>query len=103
YLHSPLQFFLKHVAEIKEPPRIAQEFEMNLLGTIIHNVMEAIYKPFKGVEDFISTQILLEKIKDIDSLILLQIAKEYAMEIKEVRELNSLQRIDRKSTRLNSS
>src|SRR5690606_9462187 len=93
YLHSPLQFFLKHVAEIKEPPRIAQEFEMNLLGTIIHNVMEAIYKPFKGVEDFISTQILLEKIKEIDSLILLQIAKEYAMEIKEVRELNSLQRI----------
>src|SRR5690606_41842160 len=52
YLQSPLQFFLKHVADIKEPPSISHEFEMNRLGTVIHNVMEKLLKPYKGLEHF---------------------------------------------------
>ncbi|MCA5004363.1 PD-(D/E)XK nuclease family protein [Sphingobacterium bovistauri] len=93
YLQSPLQFFFKHVAEIKEPPRISQEFEMNLLGTVIHNVMETILKPLKGLEDFTPTKQLLEKVNDVDGLVLLEIARQYNPEIKEINELNSLQRI----------
>ncbi|UZJ65861.1 PD-(D/E)XK nuclease family protein [Sphingobacterium sp. KU25419] len=56
YLQSPLQFFLKYVAEIKEPPSITQEFEMNNLGTVIHNVMEKVYLPFKGADQFVPIQ-----------------------------------------------
>lgn len=93
YLLSPLQFFFKHVAEIKEPPRISQEFEMNVLGTVIHNVMETILKPYKGLPEFTSTQVLKDKIDEVDSLIILEIAKQYTVEFTELKELNSLQRI----------
>ncbi|WP_159637622.1 PD-(D/E)XK nuclease family protein [Sphingobacterium composti Ten et al. 2007 non Yoo et al. 2007] len=93
YLLSPLQFFFKHVAEIKEPPRISQEFEMNVLGTVIHNVMETILKPYKGLKEFTSTQVLRDKINEVDTLIILEIAKQYGVEITELKELNSLQRI----------
>src|SRR5690606_9896240 len=51
YLQSPLQFFLKYIADIKEPPSISQEFEMNKLGTVIHNVMESILRPYKRSEE----------------------------------------------------
>lgn len=93
YLQSPLQFFLKHIAEIKEPPRISQEFEMNLLGTVIHNVMETILRPYKGVEEFIPTKVLLENIAEVDQLIIAEIALQYQTELKELLDLNSLQRI----------
>lgn len=93
YLLSPLQFFFKHVAEIKEPPRISQEFEMNLLGTVIHNVMESILKPYKGLQDFTSTKVLRDKVSEVENLIIVEIAKQYELEIKELNELNSLQRI----------
>ena len=93
YLLSPLQFFFKHVAEIKEPPRISQEFEMNLLGTVIHNVMETILKPYKGLQEFTSTKVLLDKIHEVESLVVAEIAQQYQVEFKELSELNSLQRI----------
>lgn len=93
YLLSPLQFFFKHVAEIKEPPRISQEFEMNVLGTVIHNVMETILKPYKGLEEFTSTKVLREKVEEVDALIILEIGRQYGIETKELKELNSLQRI----------
>lgn len=93
YLQSPLQFFFKHVAEIKEPPRISQEFEMNILGTVIHNVMETILKPYKGLADFTSTQVLRNKISEVDALIIAEMASLYAVELKSLEDMNSLQRI----------
>ena len=93
YLLSPLQFFFKHVAEIKEPPRISQEFEMNILGTVIHNVMETILKPYKGLTDFTPTKALKEKINDVDSLVIAEMANQYKIELTSLNDLNSLQRI----------
>ncbi|WP_437920689.1 PD-(D/E)XK nuclease family protein [Sphingobacterium sp. LRF_L2] len=93
YLQSPLQFFLKHVAEIKEPPIISHEFEMNRLGTVIHNVMETILKPYKGLDTWTSTNILKEKKKNIDTLVLREIGEQYATNIHLLDELNSMQRI----------
>src|SRR5690606_10764684 len=54
YLQSPLQFFLRYVAEIKEQPAISQEFEMNRLGTVVHEVMEKIFQPYQGKNEFTS-------------------------------------------------
>ncbi|WP_164111134.1 MULTISPECIES: PD-(D/E)XK nuclease family protein [Sphingobacterium] len=93
YLASPLQFFLKHVAEIKEPPAISQEFEMNRLGTVIHEVMEKILFPYKGIAAFTSTNELKEKIGTIESLVLKEIGNQYHSTFKSVEELNSLQTI----------
>ncbi len=93
YLQSPLQFFLKHVAEIKEPPSISQEFEMNKLGTVIHDAMEKILKPYKGKNKFTATSLLLEKIQDIDNFVLIEIGTQYDTVFGSIEELDSLQRI----------
>lgn len=93
YLQSPLQFFLKHVAEIKEPPSITQEFEMNKLGTVIHEVMEKIFLPFKDINEFTSTQRLKENLADVDTLIVREIGNQYFSDFKYWDDLNSLQRI----------
>ena len=98
YLASPLQFFLKHIAEIKEPPSISQEFEMNRLGTVIHEVMEKIFQPYKGVEEFTPTAVLKDKIVSIELLVLQEIAHQYHMDIQSMDDLNSLQRIMHKIT-----
>jgi ATP-dependent helicase/nuclease subunit B len=93
YLQSPLQFFLKYVAEIKEPPTISHEFEMNRLGTVIHNVMETILKPYKGLADITSTKVLETKLQEIDELVVREIGMQYHTEITSVDALNSMQRI----------
>lgn len=93
YLQSPLQFFLKYVAEIKEPPTLSQEFEMNKLGTVIHEVMEKILQPFKGLESFTSTSELKKKLKSVDNLVIQEIAKLYHVELQKLEDLNSMQRI----------
>src|SRR5690606_10327507 len=93
YLQSPLQFFLKYIADIKEPPSISQEFEMNKLGTVIHHVMESILRPYKGNTELTSTKVLLDKIADIDQLTLTEIGRQYHTVIHMMEELNSLQRI----------
>lgn len=93
YLQSPLQFFLKHVAEIKEPPAVAQEFEMNKLGNIIHNTMEEIFKPFIGIDKFTDTKALQKQICLVDAKVVTQIGQEYHSPLASIDELNSLQRI----------
>lgn len=93
YLQSPLQFFFKHVAEIKEPPSLSQEFEMNKLGTIIHNVMEIALKRYKGKQEFTPTQDLARLFPSIDQWVVQEIAQQYESNFTQVSELNSLQRI----------
>ena len=93
YLQSPLQFFLKHIAGIKEPPSISQEFEMNKLGTVIHNVMEKIFLPFKGQQDFTPTTVLRHEIDKIEAQVIREIGLQYQIELKTTHDLNSLQRI----------
>lgn len=93
YLQSPLQFFLKYVAEIKEPPTLSQEFEMNKLGTVIHEVMEKVLQPYKGVESFTSTNELKKKLTIIDQLVIQEIAVLYHVKLEKLDDLNSMQRI----------
>src|SRR5690606_17761390 len=93
YLISPLQFFLKYVAEIKEPPSISQEFEMNKLGTVIHECMEHLLSPFKGTQDFTSTTELHKAIQRVDKTVIQEIGKQYLAEYRQLEDLNSLQRI----------
>ncbi|QRQ60701.1 PD-(D/E)XK nuclease family protein [Sphingobacterium multivorum] len=93
YLQSPLQFFLKHIAGIKEPPSISQEFEMNKLGTVIHNVMEKIFLPFKGQQDFTPTSVLQKQFDKVEAQVIREIGLQYQIELKATNDLNSLQRI----------
>src|SRR5690606_5021616 len=71
----------------------SQEFEMNKLGTVIHNVMEDILRPYKGRDEFTTTKVLLDKIEDVDKLTLTEIGAQYHTAFQAMEELSSLQRI----------
>lgn len=93
YLQSPLQFFLKHIAGIKEPPSVSQEFEINNLGSIIHEVMEKIFTPYRGMRDFVATKRLEESIPQIETMVVQEIGHQYHTTYDTAADLNSLQRI----------
>lgn len=93
YLQSPLLFFLKYVADIKEPPMLLQEFEVNKLGTVVHNVMEKIFAPYKGLLDFTATSLLSDALKDVDALVVSEIGLLYHTVFRHIDELSSMQRI----------
>ncbi|WP_313189477.1 PD-(D/E)XK nuclease family protein [Sphingobacterium sp.] len=93
YLMSPLQFFLKYVAEIKEPPSISQEFEMNKLGTVIHNCMEHLLTAILDRKDFVPTSELEKALEKVDTVVIQEIGRQYESELHTLEDLNSLQRI----------
>jgi len=47
YLQSPLLFFLKYIAKIKEPQLLTDDFEANRIGSIIHEIMQQFYEELK--------------------------------------------------------
>jgi len=93
YLNSPLEFFIKYVAEIKEPPTISQEIEANKLGTIIHNVMERILTPFLGLEDFSSTQELKLLKSKVSQHVVQEIGIQHYKNYTKLNELSALEHI----------
>lgn len=46
YVNSPLEFFFKYIAGIKEPPTLKTEVESNRVGNVIHRAMQLLYEPF---------------------------------------------------------
>ncbi|MNT14589.1 ATP-dependent helicase/deoxyribonuclease subunit B [compost metagenome] len=66
---------------------------MNKLGTVIHNVMEKIFLPFKDQKDFIPTNILQQQFNQIESFVVREIGFQYQVELNSTSDLNSLQRI----------
>ena len=48
YLNCPLCFYYEHVEQIREQDEVVEDVDAGLFGTIFHNVMERLYKPFEG-------------------------------------------------------
>lgn len=48
YKNCSLQFYFKYIEKIKEPDEIVTELEANVIGSILHKILEDIYIPLKG-------------------------------------------------------
>lgn len=48
YLRNPMQFYFQRVLGINEVDEVEENVALNTLGTIIHNSLEELYKPFIG-------------------------------------------------------
>jgi len=59
YIDCPVKFYYKYVKKFKEPDEVVEELDSGLFGTIFHDVMENIYKPFRGK---------IVKVEDIHSI-----------------------------------
>ncbi len=48
YISCPLQFFLSRVCRIEEPADPGETIDSATMGTVIHGVLEEMYRPFNG-------------------------------------------------------
>jgi len=63
YLTCPLQFYFRYSAGLDEPDEISEEVDAMIFGTLFHDSMENIYKPFidKTIDSEIITGIINNK------------------------------------------
>jgi hypothetical protein len=47
YINCTLQFYFKEIAKIEEEKEIEESFSSMLIGNVLHNILEEIYKPYK--------------------------------------------------------
>jgi len=62
YLTCPLQFYFRYSAGLDEPDEISEEVDAMIFGTLFHDAMENIYKPF--IDKTIDSEIISEIIKN---------------------------------------
>jgi len=93
YLQSPLLFFLKYVAGIKEPPRVTEEFEMNRLGTVVHLAMQDVYEALKAADELITADRIRKKIRELPEICLRALSNVIYEDAAVLRTPNSMQRI----------
>lgn len=48
YLRNPIQFYMQRILGIREMDEVEESVALNTLGTIIHQVLENLYKPYLG-------------------------------------------------------
>jgi ATP-dependent helicase/nuclease subunit B len=48
FINSPLEFYYYYVLGIKEQDSVEEDMEASTFGSVVHDVIEAIYKPFEG-------------------------------------------------------
>lgn len=65
YLNSPLEFFFKYIAGIKEPSAPSEGIEANKLGDVIHAVMQHFYEELSADQSLITRKAIEEKLKTL--------------------------------------
>lgn len=48
YLHNPIQFYKQKILKIKEFDNVEETIAHNTLGTVVHETLDELYKPFIG-------------------------------------------------------
>ncbi len=65
YLNCSLSFYFRYIGKIKVDELTSDEIESNIMGTIIHNVLQFFYKPFENkiitTEDLIKIKYEIKK------------------------------------------
>ncbi len=64
YIRNPIDFYFQKVLRIRGFEEVEETVAANTLGTIIHDTLEAFYKPFESV--FLTSEILVQMKRQID-------------------------------------
>ncbi|MTG97539.1 MULTISPECIES: PD-(D/E)XK nuclease family protein [Myroides] len=75
YLRNPIQFYMQRVLGIREVEEVEESVALNTLGTIIHNSLENLYKPYRG--ELLSVDIIKKLLSIADQEVQDQFEKEY--------------------------
>jgi len=95
YINCPLKFYFKKVIGLKQPESLESDIEANVMGKVIHGVLEDLFKPFEEkvidlnklqIPDKKIRRLILEKFKEefpggsLDAgknLLIVEVAVEY--------------------------
>lgn len=77
YIRNPIDFYERYILGIKEVEEIEETVAANTLGTIVHNTLETLYKPF--INNILSIEILKLLLHNTDN----QVAAEFQNTFKE--------------------
>lgn len=75
YIYNPISFYEQKVLKIKEADDVEETIAANTMGTVIHDVLEHMYKPFIG--KFIMKGHIVEMQKSINELLHIYFEKHY--------------------------
>ncbi|QNL51126.1 PD-(D/E)XK nuclease family protein [Olivibacter sp. SDN3] len=70
YIQSPLLFFFKNIAKIKEPDQLMDDFQVNKIGSVLHEVMQWFYEDLKSTNATITANRIHEKCSELPTLCL---------------------------------
>ena len=87
YLDCPLKFYFSVVEGIREEEEVSETIESDVFGSILHKVMEELYKPFQGK---MVTGDLLKAIRKDTALLTGAIARAFASEFFKTEVVRSL-------------
>lgn len=93
YLNSPLEFFFRYVARIKEPPTISEGIEANKLGQVIHEVMEHFYRDWHERRVMISAKDIVQRKHLLPQLCQAALHRVYSLPSPPTKPYTSHQRI----------
>ena len=86
YIRNPIDFYFQKILRIREVEEVEESIAVNTLGTIIHETLKTLYKPYEG--KFLSKFILQSFLKESDDEVLRQFKLIYKEgEIKKGRNL----------------
>lgn len=88
YLDCPMKFYFSVLEGIREEDKVSEVIESNVFGSILHKVMEELYKPFKG--KMVTTD-LLQAIRKDTALMRGAIARAFASEFFKSKTVRSLE------------
>jgi hypothetical protein len=75
YIYNPIKFYEQKVLKISEVDEVEETIAVNTMGTVIHEVLEQLYKPF--LNKFLKKEDFVEMQKKVDSLLLTAFEKCY--------------------------
>ena len=75
YIKCPLQFYFSRLLKLKVPDGVQSNLEANVFGTVVHEVLEEVYKPF--VDKPIDTKQLAKTLGTLDRRISDSLKKNY--------------------------
>ena len=76
YIRNPLDYYKRYVLGISEYEQVEENMAANTFGTVIHDTMEALYKPF--LNRFLQTSDLDDMLKKVEREIETQWSRTYS-------------------------
>ena len=68
YINCPLQFFYRYVAKIEEPKEVAENVEANIIGLMLHWMLETFYSELMKTDPEITKARIIEQRKNLHDL-----------------------------------